>query len=52
MKTDRDFNMQHSQTVNSKSRDLDTWVQRLWVSNQERDLDLLYKAIEPLVARN
>ena len=43
--------MQHSQTVNPKSRDLDTWAHRLWVSNQERDLDLLYKAITPLLAR-
>lgn len=43
--------MQHSQTVNSKSRDLDTWVRRLWVSNQERDLELLYKAIKPLLDR-
>ncbi|HMT92382.1 RelA/SpoT family protein [uncultured Thiothrix sp.] len=43
--------MQHSQTVNSKSRDLDTWVRRLWVSNQERDLDLLYRAIKPLLDR-
>ena len=43
--------MQHSQTVNPKSRDLDTWVQRLWVSKQEQDLDLLYKALRPLIAR-
>lgn len=43
--------MQHSQTVNPKSRDLDTWVRRLWVSKQEQDLDLLYKALRPLIAR-
>lgn len=43
--------MQHSQTVNPKSRDLDTWVQRLWVSGQERDLELLYQALKPLLER-
>ena len=43
--------MQHSQTVNPKSRDLDTWARRLWVSNQEQDLELLYKAIKPLLER-
>ena len=43
--------MQHSQTVNLKSRDLDTWARRLWVSGQERDLEQLYKAIGPLLNR-
>lgn len=44
--------MQHSQTVHAKSRDLDTWAQRLWVSNQERDLELLYQALPPLLERD
>jgi GTP pyrophosphokinase len=43
--------MQHSQTVNPKSRDLDIWARRLWVSGQEYDLELLYKAIKPLLER-
>ena len=41
--------MQHSQTINTDSRDLEAWVHRLWVSGNERDLHRLRDAVQPLL---
>ncbi|MGB1012394.1 MAG: HD domain-containing protein, partial [Thiolinea sp.] len=41
--------MQHSQLVNTESRDLESWIERLWVSDNTADRTLLEKTIRVLL---
>nr|CAA6830809.1 MAG: GTP pyrophosphokinase (EC, (p)ppGpp synthetase I [uncultured Thiotrichaceae bacterium] len=41
--------MQHSQLVNTESRDLASWIRRLWVSGNPADCDLLESTIKVLL---
>ncbi len=41
--------MQHSQLVNTESRDLERWVERLWVSDNPADRELLEQTVRVLL---
>ena len=41
--------MQHSQLVNTESRNLESWIERLWVSGDPADRDLLDNTIRILL---
>lgn len=41
--------MQHSQLVNTESRDLASWIHRLWVSGKPEDRELLESTIKTLL---
>ncbi|PID50516.1 MAG: GTP pyrophosphokinase [Proteobacteria bacterium] len=41
--------MQHSQTINMSARDLDAWVKRLWVSENQADFHHIRHIIEELM---